>query len=110
MPVADVQSAKKAAGIIRAKGVKTVIITLGSKGALIVGEGIEQLVPAPAVTPVDTTAAGDVFNGALAVALAEGKGILEAVAFACQAAAISVTRLGAQASAPYRAEFENKVI
>jgi len=110
LPVADVQSAKKAAGIIRAKGVKTVIITLGSKGALIVGEGIEQLVPAPEVTPVDTTAAGDVFNGALAVALAEGKGILEAVAFACQAAAISVTQLGAQASAPYRAEFENKVI
>ncbi len=102
--VIDIQSAMEAADIIRAKGVKTVIITLGSKGALIVGEGMEQLVPAPVVAAVDTTAAGDVFNGALAVALAEGQGIVAAVEFACKAAAISVTRLGAQASAPYRKE------
>ncbi len=102
--VIDIQYAKKAADIIRAKGVKTVIITLGSKGALIVGEGMEQLVPAPVVTAVDTTAAGDVFNGALAVALSEGEGIVTAVEFACKAAAISVTRLGAQASAPFRKE------
>ena len=102
--VIDIQSAMEAADIIRAKGVNTVIITLGSKGALIVGEGMEQLVPAPVVAAVDTTAAGDVFNGALAVALAEGQGIVAAVEFACKAAAISVTRLGAQASAPYRKE------
>jgi ribokinase len=102
--VADVQSAKRAADVIRSKGVKTVIITLGSKGALVIGDGVEQLVAAPVVTAVDTTAAGDVFNGALAVALSDGKDIITAVEFACKAAAISVTRLGAQASAPFRNE------
>jgi len=58
---------------------------------------------------VDTTAAGDVFNGALVVALSEGKGMDDSVAFACRAAAISVTRLGAQASAPTREEVESFV-
>jgi len=56
---------------------------------------------------VDTTAAGDVFNGAFVVALSEGKTIENAVVFACKAAAISVTRLGAQASAPHRKEVES---
>ena len=65
-----------------------------------------QLVPGFKVKAVDTTAAGDVFNGALAVALAEGKPLLEAVRFANAAAAISVTRLGAQPSAPKRREIE----
>jgi ribokinase len=62
------------------------------------------MVPGVKVKAVDTTAAGDVFNGALAVSLAEGKDIRESVAFANKAASISVTRLGAQASAPYRNE------
>jgi ribokinase len=59
------------------------------------------MVPAPVVEAVDTTAAGDVFNGALAVAIAEEMTLEAAVTFACRAAAISVTRMGAQASAPY---------
>ena len=105
--ITDIISAQQAASIILDKGVKTVIITLGSKGALVVQERFSKLVPSPMVEAVDTTAAGDVFNGALAVALAEGFPITEAVAFGCQAAAISVTRFGAQASAPYRHEITN---
>jgi ribokinase len=100
--VTDVATA--AAAVLRGKGVKTVIVTLGAKGALVVAGGLQQLVEAPVVKAVDTTAAGDVFNGALAVALAEGEDILTAVVFACRAASISVTRLGAQASAPLRSE------
>jgi ribokinase len=65
------------------------------------------MVPAPQVDAVDTTAAGDTFNGALAVALANGRELQDAVAFANQAAAMSVTRLGAQASAPRLVELEN---
>jgi len=107
-PITDEASAIAAARNIQAKGVSTVIITLGAKGALIVQDVVQQ-VSAPVVTAVDTTAAGDVFNGALAVALAEGKSIVEATTFACKAAAISVTRLGAQASAPYRKEVEENV-
>ena len=95
-------SIREAARAIRAKGVETVIITLGAKGAYVLGKDIEQLVEAPVVEAVDTTAAGDVFNGALAAALAEGLPLIDAVEFGCHAASISVTRLGAQAAAPYR--------
>lgn len=101
--VKDIATAKKAAAIIRKDGVNTVIITLGSKGALIMNV-MTKLIPAPKVQAIDSTAAGDVFNGALAVALSEGISIEEAVMFGCKAAAISVTRLGAQSSAPYRRE------
>jgi len=85
-------------------GVKTVIITLGEKGAFIHSKTISTFIPTYKVKPVDTTAAGDVFNGALAVAIAEGLELLEAVQFANAAAAISVTRPGAQPSAPFRNE------
>lgn len=97
-------SARKAAQAIHDKGVETIIITLGSKGALLYHEGIFTDIPAVPVHAVDTTAAGDVFNGALAVALSENKSMQEAVAFAAAAAAISVTRPGAQSAAPYRHE------
>ncbi|HEX7692579.1 MAG TPA: ribokinase [Sediminibacterium sp.] len=102
--VTDMESAKEAARIICNKGAKNVVITMGPLGALIYSEGAYQVVSAPSVETVDTTAAGDVFNGALAVAVSEGKDLEEAVRFACEAAAISVTRLGAQSSIPFRNE------
>ncbi len=104
--VRDETSAAKAAAKLRQRGVDTVIITLGAQGAFVAGAEVRKLVPGFKVKAVDTTAAGDVFNGALAVALGEGRPLLEAVRFANAAAAISVTRLGAQPSAPTRAEIE----
>lgn len=104
--VKDLHSAKEAGNVLRSMGVEIVIITLGVKGALVITNDILQLVPAPFVEAVDTTAAGDVFNGALAVAMAEGMPVLEAVSFACNAAAVSVTRMGAQSSAPFRNELD----
>jgi ribokinase len=104
--VDGVESAGKAADQLLARGVGTVIITLGAKGAYIVSAAARGLVPGFAVKAVDTTAAGDTFNGALAVALAGGRPFDHAVRFAHAAAAISVTRLGAQPSAPTRAEIE----
>jgi ribokinase len=104
IPVTDIESAKEAALKIHELGVATVIITLGPQGALILENGESHLVPARVVETVDTTAAGDVFNGGLAVALAEGKSTVEAVTFACEAAGFSVTRMGAQMSIPYRNE------
>ena len=105
--VADTESAKEAAMELKKKGVKSVIITLGSSGALVLHDNVFSNIAAPVVEAVDTTAAGDIFNGALIVALSEGMNMENAVQFACRAAAISVTRLGAQASAPYRSEVED---
>ena len=102
--VNDISSAEQAAHALHNKGIDTVIITMGAKGALLFHEDKFSVIESPKVEAVDTTAAGDVFNGALAVAIAEGKEMTEAVKFACSAASISVTRLGAQASAPYRKE------
>ena len=102
IPVTDTASAIEAARLICAMGVQIVIITLGAKGALIFMDMFQEEIPAEKVEAVDTTAAGDVFNGALAVALSENKTITDAVQFACRAASISVTRIGAQTSAPYR--------
>jgi ribokinase len=99
-------AAAQAADTLRARGVETVILTLGARGAFVAGASIRELVPGFRVKAVDTTGAGDVFNGALAVALGEHRPLLEAVRFANAAAAISVTRLGAQPSAPDRKEIE----
>lgn len=82
------------------KGCRQLIITIGSKGALYAGEGMKEIIDSFPVTAVDSTAAGDTFNGFLAVALAKGKEIREAIAWANKAASISVTRMGAQASVP----------
>ena len=98
------QTLKQAADVLHQKGVETVIITLGANGAFISSDSIKEQVPAPVVEAVDTTAAGDVFNGALAVALSEGRSLRDAVVFGCHAAALSVTRLGAQVAAPFRHE------
>jgi ribokinase len=88
------------------KGVKNIIITLGDKGALLVNNNQEQLFPTRKVTPMDTTAAGDAFNGALALSLASGEDIAAAIQFANQVASFSVTRMGAQSSLPTRDEIE----
>jgi ribokinase len=98
--------AADAARALQAKGIETVIITLGARGAYVLSADYEGLIPSFTVTAVDSTAAGDIFNGVLAVALAEGTPIPDAVRFASAAAALSVTKLGAQPSAPRRQEIE----
>ena len=105
--VSDDQAAAVACDHLISQGVETVLITLGERGAFLATEGIRKRIPGFTVHAVDSTGAGDVFNGALAVALSEKKEMLEAVRFANAAAAISVTRLGAQPSIPRRREIEN---
>jgi ribokinase len=102
----NLESAREAAEVLHQKGVENVVITLGAKGAYLSNKEIKRLIPAPPVTAIDTTAAGDCFNGALAVALSENKPLDLAVAFACKAASISVTRMGAQSSLPNRKEVD----
>lgn len=104
--ITDMDSVARAADIICGKGVENVVITLGSKGAFIKEKAAYHQVPALKVKAVDATAAGDTFCGAVCVALAEGRGITEAVEFANRAAAVTVTRMGAQSSLPYRREVE----
>jgi len=106
--VHDLSSAEKAASWLLQKGVKNVIITMGSAGAYLKSDSFTGMVPGFKVKAVDTTAAGDVFNGAIAVALSEERNLKEAVEFANKAASISVTRMGAQVSAPYRKEISNQ--
>jgi ribokinase len=91
---------------LNSMGPRTVIVKLGEQGCLLLDGNAATPVPAPKVTALDTTAAGDEFNGALAVAVAEGASMLEACRFAVHAAALSVTRLGSQASMPSRIEFD----
>jgi ribokinase len=105
--VSDEQTALTAAKYLNKQGVEIVIITMGSKGAYLYHNGKGELIPAAKVKAVDSTAAGDTFNGALAVALTEGKSLHDSIVFANKAASISVTRLGAQSSIPFREELMN---
>jgi len=105
--VSDIESAKQAADIISAKGVDIVVITLGSQGALIKENTEYHFVEAFKVDAIDTTAAGDTFCGSVCVGLSEGKSILDAVKMAACAAALTVTRMGAQTSIPYRSELSS---
>lgn len=105
--VTNETTAQQAAQRLHEAGVPNVVITLGARGAYISSSSENRFIAAPSVTAVDTTAAGDCSNGALAVALAEGRTLPEAVDFACKAASISVTRMGAQASLPYRHQVDS---
>lgn len=105
--VTDEKSALNAATFLHEKGVEIVIITMGAAGAFLLLDGNSEIIKAPKVEAIDTTAAGDTFNGALVVALSEGRTIQESIAFANKAASISVTRIGAQSSVPFRKEISN---
>ncbi|CAI2506041.1 ribokinase [Serratia liquefaciens] len=104
--VNDDNDAARAAQALHDKGIATVIITLGSRGVWLSENGNGKLVPGFKVKAVDTIAAGDTFNGALVTALLEGKTMAVAVRFAHAAAAIAVTRPGAQPSVPWREEID----
>ncbi|NHB96320.1 ribokinase [Photorhabdus stackebrandtii] len=105
--VKDDSGAEKAAQILHDKGIETVIITLGSRGVWLSEKGQKgEIVSGFNVKVVDTIAAGDTFNGAFVTALLEGKAMLSAVRFAHSAAAIAVTRQGAQPSVPWRNEID----
>ena len=104
--VSDEAALARAAAVLHGRGVRDVLVTLGARGVFVSADGRSELVSACRVDAVDTTAAGDVFNGSLAVALVEQRPLGDAVRFASAAAALSVTRMGAQASAPQRAEIE----
>jgi ribokinase len=99
-------AANRAVDKLFARGVQNVVLTMGARGAFVASQESRHMIPAFKTVAVDATGAGDIFNGALAVALAEGKPLLEAARFATAAAAISVSRLGAQTSAPMRKEIE----
>lgn len=103
-PVRSPEDACIAAEVLRDKAVASTVITLGAQGAWICTDGFSERIPAPRIDCVDTTAAGDTFNGALAVGLAEGMDLRKAVELGNRAAALSVQRPGAQASAPHRHE------
>lgn len=102
--VTDEASVARAAAVLHSRGVEAVVVTLGSSGCYLLTEGDRTLIEAPRVDAIDTTAAGDTFNGALAWQLAEGAPLPAAVRMACRAAAVSVTRRGAQPSMPTPAE------
>lgn len=104
-PSDRLEFAEGAARELRRRGAREVVVTLGELGCLVVAEQTTHL-PAVAVTPVDATAAGDAFNGALAVALAEGKSLVDAARWANRAAGLATTVAGAQPSLPSRAEID----
>lgn len=104
--VTDEATARKAADILLSKGVETVLLTMGSRGLLFKDKNRGEVIQAYKVNPVDTTAAGDVFNGAFAAALSHDMELHSAIKFASAAAGISVTKIGAQSSIPDRHEIE----
>ncbi len=104
--ITDDASTREAAARLKQRGVENVIITLGAKGAMVITDEGAQQIPTKEVKAVDTTAAGDAFNGALAFALAEDKSLEEAVRFANLAGALSATRMSAQPSMPTLEELQ----
>ncbi|HEY9159611.1 MAG TPA: ribokinase [Desulfomonilia bacterium] len=108
--VSTFEDAEKAAGMIKRKGIKTVIITMGGKGAFVSTQTAEYKIDPFKVNVLDTTGAGDAFNGGLATALAEGMDIHDAVQFANATGALSVTKLGTAPSMPYRNEIDELLL
>ena len=106
LPTLDLSKARLQARALLDRGARAVVAKLGASGALLLGKDKECFWPAPSVEVVDTTAAGDAWNGAFAAALAEGRSEDEAGRFATDAAALSVTRAGAQPSMPTRVELQ----
>jgi ribokinase len=107
VPVTDLASAEEAATVLLALGVRNVILTLGAQGALIKNRTLTRHIPALDAGPIiETTGAGDAFNGGLATALAEGMDLSEATQFASAVAGISVTRPGTAPSMPHRHEID----
>ena len=104
IPVCSGESAEEAAQWFHRRGGRHVIITMGDSGAYLSVNGAGQMVPPFCVTAVDTTGAGDAFNGGLLAALSEGKDLTQAVVFASAAAALSVGRIGTAPSMPEREE------
>ena len=100
--LSEEQDMDKAIRKLKSWGVKNLVITLGANGVRVVTEDIDRHIPAHEITAVDTTAAGDAFNGAMAVALAEGKPLIEAVHYGLAAGALAATKRGAQPSLPTR--------
>ena len=105
-PVVDTVSAENAAEELIRRGAGCAIIKMGALGAYHATSEAHEYHPAFQVRPADTVAAGDAFNGALAVAMAEGRGLDEAIRWAMAAGALAVTKTGAQDSMPYRGEVE----
>lgn len=104
--IVDVRRVASAARTLRDLGAGAVVVTLGEQGCLVVDGREASLIPARRVDAVDTVGAGDAFNGALAVALAEGRPLVPAAAWACAAATLAVTRPGARGALPDRAEID----
>lgn len=104
--VTDEASAGKAADVLLAKGIGTVIITLGEKGLMLATKDGKEMIASNKVKAVDSTAAGDAFTGSLAYGLANGQSLRDAAVYANMVAAISVTRLGAQSSMPTKEEVD----
>lgn len=102
--VEDLASAEAAGKLLLESGVRAALITLGSSGLLLVERNQTRHIPGISVSPMDTTAAGDAFSGALACGLAEGESLFDAARTATAVAALSVTRMGAQPSLPTREE------
>ena len=105
-----IDGAREAAHALRRMGVRDVIVTLGEQGCLVVTEHEECRIAAPLVEVVDTVGAGDAFSGALAVALAEGRPLIEAADWACAAGAFAVTQPGAQGALPTRAQIDRVIL
>lgn len=104
--IKDIEDVKRAVDVFKQKGVKNVIITLGKKGVYVSTQDNEELIPSYLVEVVDTTGAGDAFNGGLAYALANGQNIWEAAAFGNAVAALAVTKFGTAPAMPYKDEVE----